>query len=307
MDFFLLGAKKMVNKHNILLSFFLILLLIGCTNKERVEIEKKSKQVNVSTTIKVNDESFSEVNNSFIINTNEFSPEITLINNFPIENRYRLFVYIDYKMVQVSFENKKVDFIDLDILKNSTQNITINIPSLAPGSHDLLIVSVKNPSKFLVKDQVEPPGEFILGHRGKIVVNEDTKNSNIQPTIVNTKNSSLQIPFVFTKSSETRMDNIASLVDNSKIEEIWYSLYMDKPNTEFILIGMLNSHQIKLEQPYIKTNSIGTFSMPINIKNVEFTTDNIKQNLVLIAIPNPYKAFDEALWDVLFTNKVTIE
>lgn len=285
-----------------LLFCILIIFLNGCT---KLEVKTNSKEpINVSTSINFNDETFDTNKGEFIIQTGTFSPEITLSNQFPHDNQYRLFVFVDYKLIPVIYKGDSVDFIDLKIGENSKQKIYFSLPDLSIGSHDLLVLSVRNPSILVEKNHVVSPEEYLLAHRARIVVKNNLPSNTISFKTIDTNTQELKMPLILSNTSNTRIEDIASLIDRSENSKIWMHLN-GKLSTNYALIALLDNEQVTLKHSFISTANPGTISMEIDITELE---NHIKGNFILIAIGNPFTVYEEGkAWFPISANIVTIQ
>jgi len=95
----------------------------------------------------------------------------TQINSFPLP--LRVFVLLDEQVVKNVFRNSSGDYYDISLDPGTVTTLTLNIPPLASGVHDLIIFSITG-----VDQDTDPYGHFgftdyrvslVVGHNAKLI------------------------------------------------------------------------------------------------------------------------------------------
>jgi len=93
----------------------------------------------------------------------------TRINSFPLP--LRIYVLLDEQVVENAFQDSSGDFYDITLEPGTVTTLTLNIPPLASGVHDLIIFSITG-----VDQDTDPYGHFgFTDYRVSLVVGHDAK------------------------------------------------------------------------------------------------------------------------------------
>lgn len=287
----------------IILISLIIIPVVGCSNtNEKTGANIKQKEpIFVSTILGIhNDEFYDSKNKWFKIENNAtFSPYITLGNDFPHDNTYRLFFFLDYNQILIEYNNQPHNFLDINMKARSEENIKIDINKLPEGEHDLMVVSIRNPNKFINKSNFIPGEEVYLYNRKKIIVGENKEHQTNFSTI-NVDNSSLDGSLIITKNKSDK-DQV-NVIRKKELQKSWLKIPVKKSNSKLVIIGIAGEKQLSIKNPYIEIVDKGTVNIPLsNIQNIQDIL--YPQNLTFLVIED---SFSETEDRGMFTNKITI-
>ncbi|MGI2295652.1 hypothetical protein [Paenibacillus sp. GXUN7292] len=87
---------------------------------------------------------------------------------------YRIFIFLNYKMLPIIFEDKSNLYIDITLNPYSKEEIPINYQMYPPALHDLVVIAVRDTDNTLSKKDYVPEGEFVKWSRRTVNgVNQD--------------------------------------------------------------------------------------------------------------------------------------
>lgn len=306
----------------LLLLLFFAILTIGCSmiskdEESKVTNSKKAIEANSKPEVRQmiltssDETSQSDQHRLYILNNTSFTPHIEVDNDFPWQNTYRLFFFIDYKQVNVTKSGKVQPYIEVDLqARKKIKFDDISINNLKEGRHDFLLFLVRNPNKPLKKDEFIPTEALHLSRRSTLIVKKDIPPqlhfSKLENKIPNS-NDSKSIPFISYQPTESLREALG-VIDKSKSNEVWLNFPTPVINKNYALIALLNDRQIKLEIPFITSNTNGTTSVPLPVQGFKHN-----DNLIIGVIERPFEKGEDNKgsllepWTPTYTNKITIK
>lgn len=284
----------------------LSILVNGCSNtneKTNATINNQKETISVSTILGIhNDELYDSKNNWFKIDNNTaFSPYITLGNDFPHDNTYRLFFFLDYKQISIEYNNQSKNFLELKMQERSEENIKINIKNLPEGNHDFMVVSMRNSNNYINKNDFIPGEEVYLYQRKKIIVGKN-KEQQINFSKLNVDNTDLDGSLIITKNLDDKYQDQVNTITKEELPKSWLRIPVEKDNSHLAIIAIAGEKQLKIKHPYIEVNGKGTVSIPLSdIQNIEELSP--PQNLTFLVLEDDFSNTEDR---AIFTNKITI-
>jgi hypothetical protein len=298
---------------------FLMLLITSCQNKElsKESVEQKinnNKGNNsVGITLGLTDESaVSNKNFTHIIKENDiYTPNLHLINRFPNKNKYRVFFLVDYRQKEVIYENKKQNYIDIELNAQEDKRFSVKIEELNKGLHDLLVIVIRNPDSLLSKEEYLPSGSNFLHRRVSLIVNNDLTKPNIayKPFEIN-DSLNFKLPLIVTKEPRKQVSGVVTTLITSKVhEKHWLNFAVTNSVDYLAIIGFTGKEQIDLDYPFIDINSKkGMLHFPVNLND-----SHNKENTFFAVIENPFYLREDLDGNMVktpsmayFTNKISI-
>ncbi|MBT2281939.1 hypothetical protein J7E51_29255 [Priestia megaterium] len=306
----------------LLLFLFFAILTIGCSmipkdeeskgtnNKKAIETSSKP-EVRQMILTSSDETAKSDQHRLYMLNKTSFTPHIEVDNDFPWQNTYRLFFFVDYKQVNVTKSGKVQPYVEVDLeARKRIKFDDISINNLEEGRHDFLLFLVRNPNKPLKKDEFIPTEALHLSRRSTLIVKKDIPPqpnfSKLENKIPNSDDSK-SIPFISYKPTESLREALG-VIDKSKSNKVWINFPTPLINKNYALIALLNNKQIKLKTPFITSNTNGTTSLPLPVQSFKHN-----DNLIIGVIERPFEKGEDNKgsllepWIPTYTNKITIK
>lgn len=315
------GKNMSIKKNLIILIVLMMIIVTGCgLNKQANGISKKAGDtINKSyegAMIGLTDES-SITDDQLVYkisNKEAFSPTITIGNLYKSNNRYRLLFLLDYKQTKVLYDNKEQKVINIDLPPKSQKKIEIKVPNLEDGSHDFLLLVIRDPDTILKVNKYIPPEEVFMKRRAIIIVNKE-KEKQINYNMVNSTlnkntdelNKNAFNAFISLNQGKDLSESLA-IIDEKKAKNVWLNIPNYHNNSKFAIIAFAGDEQIKLDNPFVESSTTGLLHIPFELPNF-----NKNEDLVVTVVENPFqsplKDGKKTLipWQVRFTNKITIQ
>ncbi|MBH0167170.1 hypothetical protein IHV12_19785 [Fictibacillus sp. 7GRE50] len=288
-----------------------LILLSGCDEKRlnfsekannKIENNLKASAETVSMGIEIDDESkLNEDRKSFLITNKKFSPNIKITNEFPHKNTYSIMFLLNYKQIPMSHNNDEKLVIKETIDARSAKEINIKVPVIETGTHEFLVLVVRESERHLSKKQYIPSEMVNLYLRGTLIVNGSNTlpNLNLVEKEVDSTNSMPEGTVFITEPQNVDPLSFVELdYGNAKLNLNYYN---DKPKDIYVGVFQDNK-QIDINNSFLKLSESGTLQLPFNIN-----LDTINHELMGIIVENPFAATGSEQGDVIFTNKITIK
>lgn len=301
----------MVQKLLLIISVFFITLLIGCSSYDKtsksidtnIKTKKSQRKIFVSTSLGVHDnQSYDSTNNWFKLETKDvFSPNISLGNDYPVSNKYRLFFFLDYEQVSVEYNGEDKRYIDIKLEPNSKEDLKVKIKNIADGQHDFMVLTIREPREYVDQSRFIPGNEIYHYRRTRLVVGENI-GKDITYSKVSTEAGNFQGTLVMTRNKQDSLENALTIIKPNQLETSWIKVPVNE-NSKLALIGIADTEQISLKQPYMQVEGQGILNIPLRELNDINPLINSK-NLTYIAIASPYSEVEAS---VTFTNRLIID
>ena len=296
------------------LNFFFIFLLLGCqsTSQKNIEVQKTEGQMNIGTTLGMSDETaFTDFNSTYIIPSQiSFNPNIYIHNRDVKNNEFRLIFLLDYKQIDVKYNNKNVDYLDISTLPNEEKNLTIELPFIEDGFHDFLVLCIRNPDTLLPKEKFYPPGNFYVFKRSTLIVGNNYEKPNIEFSNHEVLPGEDSIPPIVTKHPRNEFEgSVITVLKQPYPETLWLNFSPIEPKMKYALIAFSGKKQIEVKNSFFETTSKGVINLPLQLN-----LNKGKENLVIAVVENPFNSIEtrdgeiskEPLW-VTFINRISLE
>lgn len=304
----MLKQKKLL----LLLSIFLIFLSLGCQSTSEKHVEQANEQMNIGTTLGMQDETaMTQYNATYNISANTiFSPKLYIHNRDIKNNDFRLIFLLDYKQINITYNNQNVNYIDISMKPNEQKNIAIEVPSLKNGFHDFLVLCIRKPDTLLSQEKFYPPGHFHIFKRSTLIVGNDNTKPNINFKERLVTNGEIDIPPFVTKEPRDKFEgDVVTLLKQPYPETLWLNFSPIKNNMKYAVIAFSGANQIELDNAFFKTTSTGVINYPLKLG-----LDKNNKNLIIAVVENPFSELEnnsgeisaEPLW-VSFLNRISLE
>lgn len=295
---------------NIVLVIFLIALTNGCSSNtkkttsdsEHIHSDKKT-QVYVSTLLGIhNDKVYDSKNNWFKIQENSvFSPEIEIGNDYPHENKYSVLFFIDYKQIPVEYNKRQKKFIDVNMTKNSEQNLKVNINNLEKGKHNFMVLLIRKPYDYITKKQYVPGLEVYISQKRTLIVGENIERDTLFKR-VEAEEQSVNGALFITENINGKLEQQLNVLKKSEAPNYWLHIPSWQNNTKLILIAIAGNKQLNIENPYVEVRNKGVVNM--SLKDIQGISNlSTPNNFTVIAINDNPSDVDK---QPISTNKITM-
>ncbi|NUJ08506.1 hypothetical protein [Bacillus paranthracis] len=290
----------------IVLFLSLLLVLTSCSTSETSAKPNKNDNTNLSTkneqvySIELSLQDKSSINDkhlTFRIDENDiFKPTVSIKNDVPKDQRYRMFFLVNYMQHSVTYDQKNINFIDIDLKKNEERNIEVEIPNLQSGINDLIVILVRDPDNVLEQDKYVSTNLVYLLRRSVVIKgNEQVKNSPTYTTI-NTFNGnksedgSSRVSYLTTDDSKNKEESISTL-SASAIKQINLIKGNQTNQTKYAIVSILGNKQIEVKSPFVEINGEGEFEVPL----IQLPLNVENNNLITVVSTNPYTTNEKEL------------
>jgi hypothetical protein len=296
------------------ISIICLFLFTGCDKKtttinETVSSKKSIKNnteahtETVSMGIEIDDESKLDKNRkAFILNKDKnFSPSIKITNDFPHKNTYSVLFLLNYRQIPVHYQNAENLVIKETVKARSTKEINIKTPVLETGTHEFLILVVRESDRHLSKKQYIPSEMINLYLRGTLIVNggKTLPKINLKEQEVNTSTTIPKGTVYITDKNNINPISFGKLNSENRLQ---FNYNNEEPN-KTVYVGIFQDNkQIDMKNSFLKLKDPGTFKFPFSLKLSNYTT----HELMGIVVENPYQSTDSKQGNVFFTNKISI-
>jgi len=286
---------------NITLIFIIIfsIVLASCSfsnetfqNKEFKKEQKEIKNYGFEFSL-LDDTSIDENQIIYKINdiSSSFTPSIKIKNNFDKTYTYRVFFLLDYMQKEITYNDKKVNFIDINIKKNQSKELSMSI-DIPKGINDLLVLCVRDPNNILDKEAYISSGNVYLARRAVIINDNDNINKKRETKFTsvnvnhqyNSQDSSATGPSIKLLSKEGKEYSL-SRIPNNFTGNMQLEMGSRVTGTEFAIFSILGDEVIKVDHPFIKVNGAGDFK--VNLLKLPISKE-LDKNLIIGVVENPF-------------------
>lgn len=222
---------------------------------------------------------------TYRVNNKFFSPTATIENLFDKKQSFRIFALNNFEQTSINYNNKKQNFIDLELNPSEKKKINLHI-SLKKKLNDIIFVVVRNPeeghkknevigfggnflvSRALVESKDIPPLGLDNFSENNITVNKGIENSNFS--------------FISEKKPIDIIKEQTWDVDLSKLKEIFVNIPVIKNSSDVFVF--LDSEGVCSNPYFYKANENGMAS--INVQRKALTCSG---PTTLFSVSNPLK------------------
>ncbi|MBT2684884.1 hypothetical protein [Bacillus sp. ISL-37] len=218
-----------------------------------------------------------------------FTPSIKIKNNFDNAYTYRLFFLIDYMHKSVNLNDRKLNYIDVDLNKHQSKEFSVSL-DMPQGISDLLVLCVRDPDNILDEEQYVSSGNVYLARRAVIINGIDNYKKNINYSAINVYNqhsssdnsvSSPVITLLNKEDKELKQYRISSKFTGN------LQLKMGNLNndTNYAILSFFGNEQMNLDNKYINVKGEGEFKidlMSLPIKKA------LNKNIIISVVENPF-------------------
>ncbi|WP_226681567.1 hypothetical protein [Sutcliffiella horikoshii] len=283
-----------------------IFLLISCntSNQTLKQEQQYSKKVEENTldifnlnggfelSLKENN-SLTEKNLTFIINENKFSPDVELLNDYEVSSKYRLFFLVDYNQVNVKYNGESKESIDINLEPYSKELINVTFEDLKTGTHDLIIMVIREPDYFVEEREFIPGSGRILKRRATLIVKENSIETVDYHYLPTTNNEMITDSPFLTKKINEPLSNIKTR------ENYTLNFYNQNEDSNYAIVSILNNKQVNITSRFITIRETGLVEIPFSIPSM---TSETKNNLNIILFESPFETLEDEDGNLLQVN-----
>jgi len=290
----------------IVLFLSLLLMLTSCSTSETSAKPNKNDNTNSSPkneqpySIGLSLQDKSSINDkhlTFRIDENDiFKPTISIKNDIPQNQKYRMFFLVNYMQHSVTYDQKNINSIDLDLKKNEERSIEVEIPNLQSGINDLIVILVRDPDNVLEQDKYVSTNLVYLLRRSVVIKGDEQVKNFPTYTTINTFNSnksedgSSRVSYLTTDDSKNKEESI-SMLSASTNKQINLIKGNQTNKTKYAIVSILGNKQIEVKSPFVEINGEGEFEVPL----IQLPLNVENNNLITVVSTNPYTTNEKEL------------